>query len=183
VPSIPSPSPPTRPPSHLSGKISSSQILRRLTEKNNAVIASRRRSLCLSSERLRAAKRFGSRATAAVTVVSVKQQWRLYLSTIDPLFFYEETLEEDECYDVSRRTGGKNAFTAELSPTSLRTRAHGAQKRYAALRINEGTNEDVAEFFGKHGRQRHCAGSLSTHTPSSALVPDSFLELRYAKAR
>jgi hypothetical protein len=148
VPSIPPPSPPTPPPSDLSGKISSSQILRRLTEKNNAVIASHRRSLCLSSQRLRAAKRFGSRATAAVTVVYVKQQWRLYHSTIDPLFFHELTLEKDECSEMGRRTGGRSAYTTERA-SHLRTRADGAQNSYDALRINEENNEDVAELFRK----------------------------------
>jgi hypothetical protein len=148
VPSIPPPSPPTPPPSDLTGKISSSHILRRLTEKNNALIASRRRSLCLSSERLRAAKRFGSRTTAAVTFVSVKQQWRLYLSTIDPLFFHQSTLEKDGGSEMGRRTGGRSAYTTERAP-HLRTRAHGAQNSYAALRINEENNEDVAELFRK----------------------------------
>jgi hypothetical protein len=144
------PSPPLAPPSDLSGNSSSSQMLRRLTERSNALVASRRRTLCLTSQRVRAAKRSYSRADAADEVVPVKQRWRLYISTLDPLFFHESTLEEDGGRStIGIHTGGRGLSSAEPGLASLRSLSHNAQKNYAALRINEENNEDVAELFRK----------------------------------
>jgi hypothetical protein len=72
-------------------------------------------------------KQCGHREPPPESFVSVKQQWLLYLSTIDPLFFHESMLEKDGCCEMGRRTGGRSAYTTERSP-HLHTRAHGAQE-------------------------------------------------------
>jgi hypothetical protein len=124
-------------------------MLRRLTERSNALVASRRRTLCLTSQRVRAAKRLDCRADATDEAVPMKQQWGLYISTLDPLFFYESLEEDGGRSAIGIHTGGRSFSSAEPASASLRPLSQNAQKNYGALRINEENNEDIAELLRK----------------------------------
>jgi hypothetical protein len=154
----PAPSPPLPQLGDLISKISSSQILRRLTEKNNAAVARRRRTVCLTSQRTRAAKRSNFRTTDADAVISLNKQWRLYLPTLDPLFFHECTLDDD-CgrQEMGLQTGGRKFSTAELDPTLLRLRKNGAPRRFESTKK---TTRMSPCFSRKSGLLKPCAGSL-----------------------
>jgi hypothetical protein len=127
--------------------IAQSRVLRNLAERNRAIIASRRLTFCGRAQRVRASRVSGS--DTSPSTMSLRQRWRLYLSTLDPLFFAESTIQGEHLGTdgVSASAGGRSL--AVRSDYVLLSGFQKSSQIYAALRLSEENNEDIADIFQK----------------------------------
>jgi hypothetical protein len=173
----------------LSQRIAGIQLLLELTERSLATTSGRRLFLCGTSHRVRASRPTSARA--AGTALSVRQSWRIYVSMLDPQFFYESTLlvggrttagaratgTDDTRQAASRGPGGRG-------DAPLSWRRDCTAQSYAALGMNEENNEDIAEIFKKkwackairgqplnaYAQLRACAGQIARFCITLGLV-------------
>jgi hypothetical protein len=141
--------------STLEAKIVGCKKLLELKERYRESISNRRLSLCGNSQRVRASEvRAGDGENSSL---SVSQRWRLYVSTLDPEFFHETSIENEHLVGssgsdrvgASRRGNSDNEFSCTLNRVS---------QGYSGLRIHEHNNADVAEIFRKKWQAKALRG-------------------------
>jgi hypothetical protein len=161
--------------------ISQNDVLRNLADRNRAVIASRRLTFCGRAQRVRATRASGR--DTSHSALSLRQRWRLYLSMLDPQFFAESTVQGE----ISATGGAESTQERSLGGRGENLplyRSRQSSQIYAALRMNEENNEDIAEIFKKqwaakairgqplnsYAQFRVCVGQLARFCATLKLV-------------